>query len=175
VIGASDAGDLQRENNRWLPASGWGSSNGRWFTQRESGVHVELDLAVGQYVRPEERGQAALVLGGECAVPQRRRDAATANVGAALAMFEELDTPLWSARARASLARSHVSAGPAKLLTASEQRVAELVASGMTNREVAAALFISPKTVEAHLTRIYRKLDVRTRAELVRRIDQLDS
>jgi DNA-binding CsgD family transcriptional regulator len=44
----------------------------------------------------------------------------------------------------------------------------------MTNREVAAALFVSPKTVEVHLTRIYRKLDVRTRAELVRRIDRLD-
>ena len=45
----------------------------------------------------------------------------------------------------------------------------------MTNREVAAALFISPKTVEVHLTRIYRKLNVRTRAELARRIDHLEA
>jgi DNA-binding CsgD family transcriptional regulator len=44
----------------------------------------------------------------------------------------------------------------------------------MTTRNVAAALFISPKTAEVHLTRIYRKLGVRTRAELVRRIDQLE-
>jgi len=95
-------------------------------------------------------------------------------VGAALAVFDELDTPLWSAKARASLARSDISAGPAKLLTAGERRVAELAASGMTNREVAAALFISPKTVEVHLSHIYRKLDVHTRAELVRRVDQLD-
>ncbi|WP_082978463.1 helix-turn-helix transcriptional regulator [Mycobacterium sp. 1081908.1] len=53
--------------------------------------------------------------------------------------------------------------------------MAELAASGMTTRELAATLFISPKTVEVHLTHIYRKLDVRTRAELVRRIDQLDA
>jgi DNA-binding NarL/FixJ family response regulator len=45
----------------------------------------------------------------------------------------------------------------------------------MATRNVAAALFISPKTVEVHLTRIYRKLGVRTRTELVRRIDQLEA
>jgi hypothetical protein len=53
-------------------------------------------------------------------------------------------------------------------LTVSEQRVAELAAAGMTNRDVAAALFISPKTVEANLNRIYRKLGIRSRAELGR-------
>jgi DNA-binding CsgD family transcriptional regulator len=135
------------------------------------------ELAMTEHDRlpmPFERARTQLLL-GQLQRRQRRRDAGAANVGAALAMFEELDTPLWSARARASLARSNLIAGPAKLLTASEQRVAELVGSGITNREVAAALFISPKTVEVHLTRIYRKLDVRTRAELVRRIDQLDS
>jgi DNA-binding NarL/FixJ family response regulator len=51
-------------------------------------------------------------------------------------------------------------------LTASEQRVAELAASGMSNRDMAAALFISPKTVEANLSRIYRKLNIHSRAEL---------
>ena len=65
--------------------------------------------------------------------------------------------------------------GTAKLLTAAERRVAEFTASGMTNREVATALFISPKTVEVQLTRIYRKLNVRTRAELARRIDRLEA
>jgi DNA-binding CsgD family transcriptional regulator len=134
------------------------------------------ELAMTEHDRlpmPFERARTQLLL-GQLQRRQRRRDVASANVGAALATFEELDTPLWSARARQSLARSDVSAGPAKLLTAGERRVAELAASGMTNREVAAALFVSPKTVEVHLTRIYRKLDVRTRAELVRRIDRLD-
>ena len=54
-------------------------------------------------------------------------------------------------------------------LTATEQRIAELVAAGKTNREVAAELFVSPKTVEANLSRIYRKLDLRSRTELARR------
>ena len=122
---------------------------------------------------PFERARTQLLL-GQLQRRQRQRDAARANVVAALSVFDELDTPLWSAKARASLARFEVSAGPAKLLTSGERRVAELAASGMTNREVAAALFISPKTVEVHLTRAYRKLDVHTRAELVRRIDRLD-
>jgi DNA-binding NarL/FixJ family response regulator len=51
--------------------------------------------------------------------------------------------------------------------------VAELAASGMTNKDVAAALFISPKTVEANLGRIYRKLGIRTRAELGRVVSDL--
>jgi DNA-binding CsgD family transcriptional regulator len=51
-------------------------------------------------------------------------------------------------------------------LTAAERRVAELAASGLTNQQVAAAAFLSHKTVEANLTRIYRKLGIRSRAEL---------
>ena len=55
-------------------------------------------------------------------------------------------------------------------LTPAEQRVAELAASGMTNRDIAAALFISPKTVEHNIGRVYRKLGIRSRAELGRRM-----
>jgi FixJ family two-component response regulator len=51
---------------------------------------------------------------------------------------------------------------------------AELAATGITNREMAAALFISPKTVEANLSRIYRKLDIRSRAELGRVMGRAD-
>ncbi|HEY6573582.1 MAG TPA: helix-turn-helix transcriptional regulator, partial [Mycobacterium sp.] len=51
-----------------------------------------------------------------------------------------------------------------------ERRAAELAATGMTNRDIAAALFISPKTVEHNLGRVYRKLGIRNRAELGRRI-----
>ena len=55
-------------------------------------------------------------------------------------------------------------------LTAAERRVAVLVAAGRTNREVAAELFLSERTVAGHLTRIYGKLDVRSRTELARRL-----
>jgi DNA-binding NarL/FixJ family response regulator len=52
--------------------------------------------------------------------------------------------------------------------TKTERRVAELVASGQSNQEVAAKLFVSTKTVEANLTRVYRKLSVRSRTELAK-------
>jgi DNA-binding CsgD family transcriptional regulator len=53
-------------------------------------------------------------------------------------------------------------------LTATERRVADLVGSGRTNLEVAQALFVSVRTVESHLGRIYRKLGLRSRTELAR-------
>jgi DNA-binding CsgD family transcriptional regulator len=55
-------------------------------------------------------------------------------------------------------------------LTAAEQRVADLIASGATNREAAATLFVSVRTVETHVASIYRKLGVRTRAELAHQL-----
>ena len=55
-------------------------------------------------------------------------------------------------------------------LTESEMQVATLAARGMTNRQVAAALFVSPKTVEANLARVYRKLGIASRAELGARL-----
>lgn len=60
-------------------------------------------------------------------------------------------------------------------LTSSERRVAELAASGLTNREVGSELSISPKTVEANLARAYRKLGIHSRAELGRRMPQRPS
>ena len=51
-------------------------------------------------------------------------------------------------------------------LTATEQKIAELAASGLTNRQVAEQSFLSPKTVEANLARVYRKLGITSRAEL---------
>jgi DNA-binding NarL/FixJ family response regulator len=77
---------------------------------------------------------------------------------------------VWAARARAELAEAERDErnreGSYAGLTAAEQRVAELVASGMSNHEVATKLFISSKTVEATLARVYRKLGIRSRTEL---------
>jgi DNA-binding NarL/FixJ family response regulator len=71
------------------------------------------------------------------------------------------------------LDRTHFGRTGSKVLTAAERRIAELAAAGMTNHDVVSALFISTKTVEVHLSRIYRKLGIRSRAELGRRLDQL--
>lgn len=88
----------------------------------------------------------------------------------ALCSFDELGAPLWAERARDQLARVRPDGGRAGELTATEKRVAHLAASGLTNRQVAETLFVSPKTVEATLARVYRKLGIRTRAELGRTI-----
>jgi DNA-binding NarL/FixJ family response regulator len=66
-------------------------------------------------------------------------------------------------RAKTELARRTSGRQRSEGLTPSERRVAELAVSGMTNRDIAAALFISPKTVEVNLSRIYRKLKIRSR------------
>jgi DNA-binding CsgD family transcriptional regulator len=83
-------------------------------------------------------------------------------------VFETLGTPLWAERARAEITRASAPNSTTKGLTPSELRVAELAASGMTTKDVATALFISPKTVETNLSRVYRKLGIKSRAELGR-------
>ena len=120
---------------------------------------------------PFERARTQLLL-GQLQRRQRRKNAAATTVRQALATFESLGTPLWAERARTELVRANVGARRNHALTPSEQRVAELAASGMTNREVAGELFISPKTVEGSLARIYQKLGIRSRAELGRRMNQ---
>jgi DNA-binding CsgD family transcriptional regulator len=83
-----------------------------------------------------------------------------------LARFERLDAPLWAELTRAELARIGGRAPSRGELTEAERRIARLVAEGRTNRDVAAALFLTEHSVETALTRIYRKLEVHSRAEL---------
>jgi DNA-binding CsgD family transcriptional regulator len=116
---------------------------------------------------PLERGRTLLALG---AVHRRarRRAAARQLLEDATATFEQIGAALWAKRARAELARIGGRTSSGDELTVAEQRIAELVVTGRTNREVAAELFVTVRTVEAALTRIYRKLDVRSRTELAR-------
>jgi DNA-binding CsgD family transcriptional regulator len=114
---------------------------------------------------PLELGRALLVKGRIERRAGRRRQARE-SLGRALALFEALEAGLWAARARAELHRLGLRRGPSDALTATEERVAQLAASGLTNREIAQRLFISPKTVEANLARVYRKLGIHSRAEL---------
>jgi DNA-binding CsgD family transcriptional regulator len=126
--------------------------------------------AMGEHDRlpmPFERVRTQLLL-GQLQRRQRQKERSRATLREALRAFETMGTPLWADRARAELARADAVPTRDHALTPSERRVAELAASGMTNKDVAAALFISPKTVEANLARIYRKLGIKTRAELGR-------
>jgi len=95
----------------------------------------------------------------------KQRRAAADTLGEALAIFERLGAPMWAEQARAELGRVGLRRAPTEL-TPTERRVAELAATGMTNREVASAAFMSPMTVEANLARVYRKLGIASRAEL---------
>ncbi|WP_308204728.1 helix-turn-helix transcriptional regulator [Mycolicibacterium flavescens] len=118
---------------------------------------------------PFERARTQLVL-GQLQRRRRQKQSATETFTEALQTFERLGSPLWANRARAEIERTNVAPGRSAELTPGEQRVAELASSGMTNRDIAAALFISAKTVEANMTQIYRKLGIRSRAELGRRM-----
>src|SRR5437016_10018346 len=91
---------------------------------------------------------------------QRRRgerQATRESLARALEIFEGLGAPLWAEKARAEIRRIGVRRAPAEL-TAGEQAVAELAAAGMKNREIAAKLFMSARTVDANLARVYAKL-----------------
>jgi DNA-binding NarL/FixJ family response regulator len=95
----------------------------------------------------------------------QQRRAAREALDQALAIFEELGARLWAEKARTELRRISGRAPASDELTETERRVAELAASGRTNREIAAELYMGVSTVEGHLSRVYRKLGVR-RAEL---------
>jgi DNA-binding CsgD family transcriptional regulator len=115
---------------------------------------------------PFERARTLLAQ-GEAFRRFRRRGQARQVLAESVAILERLGARPWLERAAAELARTgHRAAGDT--LTATERQVAELVAAGMTNREVSEQLFMSPHTVEAHLTRVYRSLGVRGRTELAR-------
>ncbi|HEX3290534.1 MAG TPA: AAA family ATPase [Gaiella sp.] len=116
---------------------------------------------------PLDRGRTLLALGVTQRRARRRREA-RATLEAALAIFERIGAALWLERARAELLRISGRAPTAGALTPAEERVALLVAEGKTNREVAAALFLSDRTVEGHLSRIFGKLGLRHRGELAR-------
>jgi DNA-binding CsgD family transcriptional regulator len=138
-------------------------------------AHAELDAAKRSLEAalrehellpmPFERARTLLVFG----LLQRRRNErrrADESLTEALAIFDELGAPLWAARTRGELRPLGGRPTSSVALTQAEQRVADLAGSGLTNRQVAAALFISPRTVESTLARIYRKLEIRSRAEL---------
>jgi DNA-binding CsgD family transcriptional regulator len=117
-----------------------------------------------------ERGRTQLALGAaQRRAKQKRR--ARDTLTEALAVFEPVGAVLWADRVHAELARIGGRV-PSGALTETERRIAELVAQGGSNKEVAAQLFITPRTVEGHLTKIYEKLGVRSRAELAHRLSE---
>jgi DNA-binding CsgD family transcriptional regulator len=123
--------------------------------------HNELSM-------PFELGRTLLVK-GTIERRARLRPAARATLGQALGIFEHLGAPLWAEKASRELSKVAVGT-PAGGLTETERRVADLIARGRTNREIAAAMFVTQNTVQTHLRHIFRKLGVRSRTELAARV-----
>jgi DNA-binding CsgD family transcriptional regulator len=136
-------------------------------------IHANDAIAmIGNNPEPLERARTLLVI-GQIRRRARQRRAAREALEAARALFEEIGAPLWAGRARAELSRIGGRTASRGELTPSERRVAELVAEGRTNREVAAELVVSVHTVEKALTHTYRKLGLRSRTELAARLAEL--
>jgi DNA-binding CsgD family transcriptional regulator len=140
----------------------------------------DLDEHFGAALELHEQGAGSAferarteLLYGERLRRAKRRVEAREHLRSAIELFDGLGAAPWSNHARRELRASGESiprrdpTAPEKL-TPQELQIALQVAEGRTNRDVAAALFLSPKTVEFHLTRVYRKLNIHSRAELVR-------
>jgi DNA-binding CsgD family transcriptional regulator len=140
---ASQAGDLDGALAAYKEALAW---------------HAKVEL-------PLDRGRTLLALGAAQRRAKRRREARE-TLDEAVALFERIGAALWAERARAELKRISGRAATPGALTPAEERVAALVTEGKTNREVAAALFLSDRTVEGHLSRVFGKLGIKHRAEL---------
>jgi ATP/maltotriose-dependent transcriptional regulator MalT len=130
---------------------------------------AELDRAVQLHDRsspqPVQRGRTLLVLGG-LQRRLRRRRAARETIVEAVEIFTRTGAVLWAERGRAELARISGRAPGTGELSGTELRVAELIARGMSNREAAAELFVTVRTVESALTKLYLKLGVHSRTQL---------
>jgi DNA-binding CsgD family transcriptional regulator len=142
----------------------------RWFAESLDALD-----AVGPIAFEQAR---TLLCSGEAMRRNRRSVAAREPLHEALKLFEGLGARVWAARASGELAASGVKHQRAtdwlerhrglQELSPQELQVARIAGRGQNNAEVAAALFVSRKTVEAHLTRVYRKLGIRSRTELAR-------
>jgi DNA-binding NarL/FixJ family response regulator len=109
-----------------------------------------------------------LLVKGQIERRTKQKSAARESLGRAQEVFDRVGARLWSERARAELARTGARHSAADGLTPTELRVAELAARGLTMKRIAETLFLSPKTVESNLARIYQKLGIGSRAELGR-------
>jgi DNA-binding CsgD family transcriptional regulator/tetratricopeptide (TPR) repeat protein len=136
----------------------------------------ELDDAVGHLGRAEELFGATLhmpferartlLAGGQIHRRAGQRRLAREDIGAALETFQGLGAVAWTARATHEMGRIGGRTASGSALTESERAVAELAAAGRSNREIAAELVVSVRTVESQLSATYRKLDIQSRGQL---------
>jgi DNA-binding NarL/FixJ family response regulator len=133
-----------------------------------------LERAVAEHEAVDDpfgRARARLAL-GTVRRRNRQKRAARDAIEAAIDAFETIGAAGWAEKARAELARIGGRRSHGGELTPTERRLAELVAEGRSNKEIAAALFVTPKTVGTTLSRLYAKLGIHSRTELIRRVSE---
>ncbi len=123
---------------------------------------------------PFEHGRSLLVLGSVRRQAQQKSSARDA-LEQAFVIFESLGARLWAEKASSELARISGRARAATMLTETEHQVAALASEGLTNKEIAARLYMGVSTVEAHLSHVYRKLGVRRAGLATRLVLEADS
>jgi DNA-binding NarL/FixJ family response regulator len=136
-----------------------------------------VDAALVQHARnpmPFERARTLLVKGR---IHRRRKEKrlAAGALQEALGTFEAVGAPHWAATTQAELERLGRRPSTADELTPTERRVAELAAAGLSNHEIAERAFLTTKAVEGNLTRVYRKLGIRSRGGLARALPATDA
>jgi DNA-binding CsgD family transcriptional regulator len=134
--------------------------------------HFLRSLELAEALSPFERARSELLY-GEWLRRERRRMDARPHLRTALELFQRLSLPPWEERARAELRASGATArrrdpSTRDQLTPQELQIAHLVAEGMTNREIGAQLYLSPRTIDYHLRKVFTKLQIASRADLVR-------
>jgi DNA-binding CsgD family transcriptional regulator len=153
-----------------------------WPTAAAARARGLLAEAEGDLERAEDELERAVAIGGEVGWPlelgrsllalgtvqrrARKKQAARRTLEQALDLFDGLGARPWAARARRELGRIGGRKTPQVGLSTTESEIVELVAAGRSNKEVARALHLSPKTVEWNLSKVYRKLGVHSRTEL---------
>jgi DNA-binding CsgD family transcriptional regulator len=164
----------ERRDRVWAVAEGWRCRALLLAARGElEQAHAATERALAEHERivaPLERGRALLAQ-GQIARRRKQKRAARDSLEAALALFEPLGAELWAQRAREDMER--LGRRRSDDLTPSEGRVAALVAQGLSNKEVAQALFVTVHTVEVHLSRVYAKLGVRSRTQLAGRLSSV--
>jgi DNA-binding CsgD family transcriptional regulator len=135
-------------------------------------ARASIEAALGAHARLHEPFEIARTYLAQGSIERRAKQKAEAraSLGRAEAIFGDLGARLWLERVHGELARTGLTRSLGRDLTPTELRVAELAAAGSRNKEIAGALFVSVKTVEANLSRVYAKLGIRSRVELAARL-----
>ncbi len=172
------AGELERRAGRsiasWPRAA---AARCRGLVSGDSELEEHFESAREWHDRtptPFERARTELCYGTRLRRARRRTDARV-SLRSAFEAFTQLGARPWAGRSRSELAATGQTVRSREIrfsdeLTPQELQVAWIVAEGATNKEAGAALFLTPKTIEFHLAKIYRKLGVRSRTELARRL-----